>query len=340
MHREFQRGHQACNRNVLSVMAGQGSNVAIADQDRRDRQRRAVRLWVLSGVTAMIVGGCGTVPDRLSPVESTAMSASPRTLSDSEPDRTPQSEKGASPPSQAPERDEYDDPFAQLDETTSAEENDPWEPFNTVMFEFNRNVDKYALKPVAEAYNFLLPDAVQVGIDNFFRNVRFVPRFLNNVFQAKAKGAGIEMGRFLINSTVGIGGFFDPAKHWWHLNTPDEDAGQTLGVYGVKPGPYLVLPFLPPLTLRDGIGYVADLALDPINWLVFPIIEVNHIPSIVAHKNRATSTIAQFGTRVGMITNDRSLNLEKYQGVEEATLDLYAAVRNAYWQRRARAIRE
>lgn len=247
---------------------------------------------------------------------------------------------GATLPAQEPGRDEYDDPFSEPGETTSAEDNDPWEPFNSAMFEFNRKVDQYALKPVAQAYNFVLPDAVQVGIDNFFRNVRFVPRLLNNVFQAKAKGAGIEMGRFLINSTVGIAGFFDPAKQWWHLDTPDEDAGQTLAVYGVHPGPYLLLPFLPPLTLRDGIGYVLDLALDPVNWLVFPIIEVNHIPSIVAHKNRATSSIAQFGTRVGMITNDRSLHLEKFQGVEAATLDLYAAVRNAYWQKRAKAVRE
>jgi len=320
-------------------MVGQGAT-AVAELDREESRGWMVRLWVLSGMMAMIVGGCGMVPDRPSPVESAAISASSGSTSG------PVSDGGSLPPAVAAlpdqelDRDEYEDPFARLDETPAGEAHDPWEPFNTVMFEFNRKVDKYALKPVAEAYNFVLPDAVQVGIDNFFRNVRFVPRFMNNVFQAKAKGAGIEMGRFLINSTVGIGGFFDPAKHWWHLDTPDEDAGQTLAVYGVKPGPYLVLPFLPPLTLRDGIGYVTDLALDPINWLIFPIIEVNHIPSIVAHKNRATSSIAQFGTRVGMITNDRSLNLEKFQGVEEATLDLYAAVRNAYLQKRARAIRE
>jgi phospholipid-binding lipoprotein MlaA len=320
-------------------MAGHRSD-AVVGQDRGGRQRRPGTPWLSAGLLVMIVGGCGTVPDRPSPTESAAMSVSSRSLSGPEPERLPQSGDGVALPGQPSNPDEYDDPFARLDGMTAAEGNDPWEPFNTVMFEFNRKVDKYALKPVAQAYNFLLPDAVQVGIDNFFRNVRFVPRFFNNVFQAKAKGAGIEMGRFLINSTIGIGGFFDPAKHWWHLDTPDEDAGQTLGFYGVKPGPYLVLPFFPPLTLRDGIGYVADLALDPINWLVFPIIEVNHIPSVVAHKNRATSTIAQFGTRVGMITNDRSLNLEKYQGVEEATLDLYAAVRNAYWQRRARSIRE
>lgn len=320
-------------------MGGQGA-ITVADRDREDSQGWMVRLWVLSGMMVMIAGGCGTVPDRPSPVESAMVSASSGNMSGSVADGGPLPAGGAALPDQGLDHDEYEDPFARLDGTTAGEAHDPWEPFNTVMFEFNRKVDQYALKPVAQAYNVVLPDAVQVGIDNFFRHVRFVPRFMNNLFQAKGKGAGIEMGRFLINSTLGIGGFFDPAKHWWDLSTPDEDTGQTLAVYGVTPGPYLVLPFLPPLTLRDGIGYVADLALDPINWLVFPIIEVNHIPSIVAHKNRATSTIAQFGTRVGMITNDRSLNLEKFQGVEEATLDLYAAVRNAYLQKRARAIRE
>lgn len=313
---------------------------ATADPDLGNPEGRPIQLWVVSAMMALIIGGCGIGPDRLSPVESATMSASPRSMPGSEAAKTRELQVGVRLPAQEPDQDEYDDPFSEPGETTWAEDNDPWEPFNSAMFEFNRKVDQYALKPVAQAYNFVLPDAVQVGIDNFFRNVRFVPRLLNNVLQAKAKGAGIEMGRFLINSTVGIGGFFDPAKHWWHLDTPDEDAGQTLAVYGVKPGPYLVLPFLPPLTLRDGIGYVTDLALDPINWLVFPIIEVNHVPSIVAHKNRVTSSIAQFGTRVGMITNDRSLNLEKFQGVEEATLDLYAAVRNAYWQKRAKAVRE
>lgn len=320
-------------------MAGAGAS-ATADQDCGDPQGRSVRLWVLFGLMAMIVGGCGTASERLPPIESMTMAVSSRSQSGVEPNWRPQSAGGAALPGLAPGPDEYDDPFTQPDDMMAAEDHDPWEPFNAVMFEFNRKVDQYALKPVAQAYNVVLPDAVQVGIENFFRNVRFVPRLLNNVFQAKARGAGIEMGRFLINSTLGIGGFFDPAKHFWQLNTPDEDAGQTLAVYGVKPGPYLVLPFFPPLTLRDSIGYLVDLALDPINWLVFPIIEVNHIPSIVAHQNRATSTIAQFGIRVGMMTNDRSLNLETFQGVEGATLDLYAAVRNAYRQKRAKAVRE
>ena len=233
--------------------------------------------------------------------------------------------------------DELFDPFSKGDE--EGEEYDPWEGFNTFVFEFNRQVDKYALKPVAQGYDFVMPDFVQVGISNIFYNLRFPQRFLNNVFQGKVKGAGIEMGRFLINTTVGYAGFMDLAKDI-DLVTPDEDFGQTLGYYGVKPGPFLVLPFLQPFTVRDFAGYVTDIFLNPINWLVAPIIEVNNVPSLIAHKNRTTTTLVQIGTRVGEIVNERSRNLEKFQGVEEATLDLYTAVRNAYLQSRTRAIRE
>ena len=122
--------------------------------------------------------------------------------------------------------------------------------------------------------------------------------------------------------------------------TPDEDFGQTLGFYGIRPGPYLVVPFLQPFTVRDFAGYVTDIFLNPINWLVAPIIEVEGVPSLIAHKNRTTTTFVQIGVRVGEVVNERSRNLEKFQGVEEATLDLYAAVRNAYLQSRTRAIRE
>ena len=242
------------------------------------------------------------------------------------------------PASQNASFEEPFDPFAQADEG-AGEEYDPWEPFNTSIFEFNRQVDRFVLKPVAKGYNFIMPDVVQVGISNIFSNLRFAPRFLNNIFQGKFKGAGIEMGRFLINSTAGVAGFFDVAKEF-DLVTPEEDFGQTLGFYGVKPGPYLVLPLLPPFNVRDFTGFIGDIALNPINWLVAPIIEVNGVPSVIAHKNRMTSTFVQTGSRVGEIINERSRNLEKFQGVEEATLDLYTAVRNAYLQTRAKAVKE
>ena len=242
----------------------------------------------------------------------------------------------SSPPST--QSDEPLDPFARADEG-AGEEYDPWEPMNANIFEFNLKVDRFVLKPVAKGYNFVMPDLVQVGVSNIFSNLRFAPRFLNNVFQGKVKGAGIEVGRFLINSTAGLAGFFDLARKV-DLVTPEEDFGQTLGFYGVKPGPYLVLPFLPPFTVRDFVGFVGDVFLNPINWLVAPIIEVNNVPSVIARHNRMTSSLIQTGSRVGEIINERSRNLEKFQGVEEATLDLYTAVRNAYLQKRAQAIRE
>ena len=287
----------------------------------------------------MVLAGCSTVPGPIPPVEPAIVSTSPRVKSDPEPSRVSQHEVAGVESAEASHRNESYDPFALSDELATEEDSDPWESFNMVMFEFNRRVDRYVLKPVAQGYDFIVPDRVQVGVSNFFYNLRFPPRFLNNVFQGKIKGAGVEMGRFLVNSTLGLAGFFDIAEHM-DLQTPEEDAGQTLGFYGVTPGPYLVLPFLPPLNLRDGFGFVADIALNPINWLVLPIIEVHGVPSVVAHSHRTTTSIIQSGGRVGEILNDRSLNLEKFQGVEEATLDLYSAVRNAYQQKRAKAIRE
>lgn len=244
----------------------------------------------------------------------------------------------AAPSVKKNEPDEAFDPFAKPGED-GLEEYDPWEPVNTKVFEFNRQFDRWVLKPVAKSYNFVVPNPVQVGVSNFFYNLRFPPRFLNNIFQGKVKGAGIEMGRFLVNSTAGIGGFIDVAQHL-DLKTPEEDTGQTLGFYGVEPGPYVVLPLLPPFTVRDLVGYMGDIFMNPINWLVAPLIEVNGVPSVIPHKNRTTTTFVQTGSRVFEIVNERSLNLEKFQGVEEATLDLYTAVRNAYLQRRAKAIRE
>lgn len=243
----------------------------------------------------------------------------------------------ASDATEKPSDDPFD-PFARAGEE-GVEEYDPWESLNTKVFEFNRQVDRWVLKPVAQGYNFVMPNPVQIGISNLFYNLRFPSRFLNNVFQGKVRGAATEMGRFMLNTTFGLGGVYDVAKDM-NITTPEEDTGQTLGFYGVKPGPYVVLPLLPPFNVRDLVGFAGDIALNPINWLVAPIIEVRGVPSIIAHKNRMTSTTVQLGGRVFEIVNDRSLNLEKFQGVEEATLDLYAAVRNAYLQKRARAIRE
>jgi phospholipid-binding lipoprotein MlaA len=201
------------------------------------------------------------------------------------------------------------------------EEYDPWEPFNEKMFRFNYNFDKYLLKPVAKGYNFIVPDRVQQMIGNGFDNIKPVSRWVNNLLQLNFKGFAIEMGRFLINSTFGIGGLFDIAKQEFGLEKTKVDFGQTLGKWGVQPGPFLILPFLPPLTVRDGIGYGVDGAMDPLSYF---------IPFIWD----------RLGMKIGETINDRSLNLDLFQGFEETTVDLYSAVRNGYLQRRYNLIHQ
>jgi phospholipid-binding lipoprotein MlaA len=200
------------------------------------------------------------------------------------------------------------------------EDYDPWEGFNETMFEFNRRLDRYVLKPVARAYSVVMPEPFQVLISNGFDNIAFVPRTINSLLQGKWGGAGRELSRFLINSTAGIGGLFDAAKYWG-IEKSREDFGQTLGVWGMSPGPYLILPFLEPLTVRDGIGKGVDSFMNPLSYF---------IPFLWAG----------VGMRVGEIVNDRALNLELFQGFEESVVDLYSAVRHGYLRRREQLIKE
>ncbi len=200
-------------------------------------------------------------------------------------------------------------------------ESDPWESFNEKMFWFNREVlDRYILKPAATAWDFVLPDAVQRGIHNVFDNLKVVQRVVNNTLQLKFAGAATEVARFTINSTVGFVGFFDVAKEGFGIEEHDADMGQTFGKWGMGPGPYLVLPFLPPATVRDGIGYALDAAMTPIYYFI--------------------PWYASIGANATEIVNERSLNLDRFERVAESTIDLYSAVRNAYLQRRAAAIKQ
>ena len=200
------------------------------------------------------------------------------------------------------------------------EDNDPWEKFNEKVFEFNRRADRYVLKPVAKAYTWIVPDPFQVLIENGFDNISFVPRLVNSLLQGKWGGATRELSRFLINSTAGIGGLFDAAKYWG-IEKSREDFGQTLGVWGVSPGPYLVVPFLPPMTVRDGIGRGVDSFMNPLSYFI-PFLWVG------------------ISLKLGEIVNDRALNLELFQGFEESVVDLYSAVRHGYLRRREQLIKE
>jgi len=244
------------------------------------------------------------------------------------------------------------------------EEYDPWERFNEKTFEFNRRLDKYILKPVAKGYNFIVPDEIQIMVSNGFDNISFVPRLVNSLLQGKAMGAGRELSRFLINSTAGVGGLFDPAKDVFGILKSREDFGQTLCVWGVGTGPYVVVPFLEPLTVRDGVGKAVDTALDPLEdfgqtlcvwgvgtgpYVVVPFLEPLTVRDGVGKAvDTALDPLAYFlpflwdrlGMKVGDIVNERSLNLDLFQGFEESVIDMYSAVRHAFLQRRERLCRE
>jgi len=201
-----------------------------------------------------------------------------------------------------------------------SEDYDPWESFNEPVFDFNYKLDKYFLKPVAQVYDAVVGDGEKQIIHNVIGNVAMPKRFVNSLLQGKWGGAGRELARFVINSTLGGAGMTDVAKYQFGIEPSNEDTGQTFGVHGWIQSRYLVLPFLPPLTLRDGVGYVFDLALDPLTY-VLPF----------------SGSAAKFGTNT---VNERARYLESFHGVEEASFDLYSSVRNVYLKRREQQINE
>ena len=210
-------------------------------------------------------------------------------------------------------------------------ETDPWESFNEKMFRFNHKVlDRYFLKPVAKAWDLVLPDPVQRSLRNAVDNTNFVTRLVNSLAQGKFGGAGRVLARVSINTTIGLGGLFDVAGAGFGIERSDEDTGQTLGFYGVGPGPYLVLPLLPPMNVRDGLGGIVDRAMNPINYLI----------PFAANADAGTTAGALIGITVTDAVNQRSLNLETFEGIEEAVIDLYSAVRNGYQQQREAKIKE
>jgi len=199
------------------------------------------------------------------------------------------------------------------------EEYDPWEPFNEKAFTFNYNLDRYGLKPAAKGYDKVVPNFVERAIANIFENIGSFRRIINLSVQGRFNDSGQELGRFVINTMFGLGGLVDAAPSFG-VGKVDADTGQTFGVFGAGPGPYLMLPLFEPLTVRDAVGQVFDSVMDPTSWLV---------PFAIGFSGGAVRRV-----------NDRALSLELYENVEETVVDLYGAVRNGYLQRRRALIRE
>jgi len=150
--------------------------------------------------------------------------------------------------------------------TTGSSKNDPLEPMNRAIFQFNEVVDDNIFEPVAKTYKYMTPDPVETGVSNFFSNIGEVSTIANDVFQFKFKQAGYDFLRFSINTTIGVLGIFDVATSVG-LKKNNEDFGQTLGYWGIPQGPYLVLPFFGASTFRDAPGLYADMQISPINQL-------------------------------------------------------------------------
>lgn len=166
----------------------------------------------------------------------------------------------ATPPSTT----KTDQEFASRQSVRRKEKNpDPFEKFNRAMFKFNIRLDKYVAKPLAKGYRVVTPKPLRKGISNFFRNLREPIVILNDLLQGKFKQGGSDLGRFLMNSTLGLFGFLDLASASG-LKRHDEDLGQTLGKWGIKDGPYLILPFFGPSNVRDTFGLVGDYQVDPV----------------------------------------------------------------------------
>lgn len=196
---------------------------------------------------------------------------------------------------------------------TSQNPKDPIEGFNRAMFSFNEGLDKVILKPVAQGYDAAVPVPAKTGVSNFFGNIADVFIGVNNLLQGKVGDAASDAGRFAVNTTIGVLGLIDWASDMG-LEKHDEDFGQTFGRWGAGPGAYVVVPVFGPRDVRDTAGLAFDMWVDPVN-------RVDNIP--------ARNTLV-----VTRLVSDRAALLPADKVIEEAALDKYSYVRDAYLQRR------
>ena len=202
---------------------------------------------------------------------------------------------------------------------STADPRDPFERYNRAMFSFNKTVDDKVLKPVATGYVDVIPDLVRTAIGNFFGNIGDVWTAVNNYLQGKPREGTNDLARVVLNSTFGIVGLIDVATPAG-LVQHEEDFGQTLGVWGVKSGPYLILPILGASTVRDGLARPLDLYADPITQI--------------------NGAGVENSLRALRLVDDRATLLYSTRMMEDAALDPYLFVRDAYLQRRESRVRD
>jgi len=272
------------------------------------------RLSFLGLLLAFLAVGCAHRPSPVSSLPQLVMEASnsePITLEFPEVSVTSGNESADNNGNLADE--------AEVGEEKTATIADPLEPFNRAMFHFNDKLYFWVLKPVAQGYNKVVPEAPRVGVNNFFSNLRFPIRFVSCLFQVDFSCMATELGRFAVNTIWGVGGLLDPASSK-QLNIPkrEADLGETLGVYGLGQGLYIVWPILGPYSARDSIGIVGDYFLYPVSYI--------------------TPWYNWLGVRAYEEVNDTSLSIGDYESLKEAAIDPYVALRDAYIQYRQKMV--
>jgi phospholipid-binding lipoprotein MlaA len=208
--------------------------------------------------------------------------------------------------------------------------NDPLQRFNRTIFAFNDTLNTHALRPIAHEYVLIVPSPVRTGISNFFDNLGFPVRFANCVLQGKFTRSAQETGKFVLNSTAGVGGLIRVSDHVPSLaDVPAEDFGQTLGVWGIPPGPYIVIPVLGPSDCRDLVGFVGDYALYPLDWYPLGIIHHTFISNAVSIALSATRSV-----------NGLPKAIDTYDQMKSAAVDPYIAIRDGYLSYRAAQVKK
>ena len=231
----------------------------------------------------------------------------------------------AAPASVAPASD-----VADVENVPVQKTNDPLQRFNRNIFAFNDTLNTHALRPIAHGYVLIVPSPVRTGISNFFDNLGFPVRFANCVLQGKFTRSAQETGKFALNSTAGVGGLIRVSDHVPSLaDVPAEDFGQTLGVWGIPPGPYIVIPVLGPSDCRDLVGFVGDYALYPLDWYPLGIIHHTFISNAVSIGLSATRSV-----------NGLPKAIDTYDQMKSAAVDPYIAIRDGYLSYRAAQVKK
>jgi phospholipid-binding lipoprotein MlaA len=207
----------------------------------------------------------------------------------------------------------------ELDEQV-VEVDDPFEPLNRLMFGVNDTLYFWIVKPVVGTYKAVVPEPARTGVRNFFHNLTTPVRYVNCLLQGKGDSADTELRRFLINTTVGVLGFGDPARDQYELEPVQEDLGQTLAVHGMDQGFYIVWPFFGPSNVRDSLGMAGDMFLNPVRYV------------------EPTETSIYISAGKGI--NEASFHVGEYEDFKAAALEPYIAMREAYIQYRNKKIQE